>query len=139
MKLKITRSKLGHIDVSSFLTLSALSLSASAMAILSRLHIVQFSVFLGTKQLIINNICHLILENSMLLDVVNLVKAFDCNFLIMLCLFCCHLFLNEFPVEPMYSLSLTFALYIPFKRHSLLNGQFVLFLQLQVLVVFFCF
>ena len=73
----------------------------------------------------------------MLLDVVNLAKAVDCNFLIMLCLCCCHLFLNEFPVEPMYSLSLTFALYTPFKRHSPLNGQFISFLQLQVLFVLF--
>ena len=134
---------MGNIKVSSLLTWSAsallhdCSLSASAMAILSRLKIEQLSIFLGTELLILNNICHSISDNSILFEVVNLARAVDCNFLRMLCLCCCHLVLKEVLVESIYSLSLTFTLYTPFKRHSPLNGQFILFLQLQVLFVLF--
>ena len=54
----------GHVVANSFLTLSALSRSTSAIAILSKLHIEQLSVFLGAKQLVLNNISHLISEIS---------------------------------------------------------------------------
>ena len=113
---------------SQFLTLSALSLSASAIFILSSLHIEQLSVVLGTELLILNSIYHSILENLMLFYVVNLAGAVVFNFLRILYLFCCHLVLNDAPIEQMYYLSLTFALYTPFIRHSLLNGQFILVL-----------
>ena len=105
------------------------------MAILSRLQVEQLSVFLDTEQLILNNICHSISENSILFDVVNLVRAVVCSFLRMLYLCCCHLVLKEVPVEQIYSL--TFDFFTPFKRHSSLNGQLILFLQLQVLIVLF--
>ena len=102
------------------------------MAILSKLHKEQLSVFLRTEQLILYNICHSILENSILFDVVNLARAVDCNFWRRLC----NLVLNEFPVGPIYFLSLNFALYTPFKS-QLRDGQFILFLELQVLFVCF--
>ena len=62
-----------------FLTLSASSRSASAMAILSKQQVRQLSVSLETKQLVLNNTCHLISVNSMLFDVVNLARAVVCT------------------------------------------------------------
>ena len=94
----------------------------------------QLSVFLGSKELVLNNNCYLNSVNSMLFDVVNLAKYNVCIFLKILCLCCCHLVLKEVPVDPKYFLSLTFAFYTPFSRHSPLNGKFVLFLQLLVLL-----
>ena len=87
-----------------------MSRSASAIAILSKLQMEQLFVFLGARQLVLNNISHLISEKSMLFIAVNLARAVDCVFLRMLCLCCCHLVLKEVPVEPMYSFSLTFAI-----------------------------
>ena len=55
--------------------LSSLSLSTLAMAIRSRLQMDQLSVFLRTEQLVLSSICHLILENLMFFDVVNLTRA----------------------------------------------------------------
>ena len=85
--------------------------------------------------MVLSNICYLISINLILFDVVNLAWAVFCTFWRILCLCCYHIILKEVPVEPIYSLSLTFALYTPFSRHSPINGQFVLFLQLHVLFV----
>ena len=94
----------------SFLTLSALSRSASAIAILSKLQMEQLFVFLGVRQLVLNSISHLISEKLMLFVAVNLARAMDCLFLRMLCLCCCHFVLKIVPVEPIYSFSLTFVM-----------------------------
>ena len=117
-----------HVVAISFVALNALSRSASAIAILSKLQMEQFSVLLETKQLVLNNIFLLILVILMLFDVVNLARAVVCTFLRILCLCCCHLILKEVPVELIYFLSLYFALHTLFSRHSPLNWQFVLFL-----------
>ena len=90
-----------------FLTLSALSRSAFAIAIPSKLQIEQLFVFLGAKQLVLNNISYLISEESMLFDAVNLARAVVCAFLRMLCLCYCHLVLNEVPAESIHFFSLT--------------------------------
>ena len=64
---------MGHIEVNSYHTLNALSLYALATAILFRLFKVeQLSAFLGTKQLVLNSICHLISENLLIFVIGNL-------------------------------------------------------------------
>ena len=112
-KKKKTRSKIGAHGIQFFSCIMCLTLFASAIAILSRLQIEQLSAFLGTEQLIKNSICHLISDNSILFEVK--ASAVACNFLRMLYLCCCHLVFKETSVEPMYLLSLTVALYTPFK------------------------
>ena len=63
---------MGNKEVNSHHILNPLSLYAFAMTILSRLFkIEQLSAFLGTKQLVLNSICHLILENLILFLIVN--------------------------------------------------------------------
>ena len=66
--------------VSSFLILNTLTLSASAMAILSRFQIKQLRVFLSTEQFILNSICYLMSENSILFDILNICRAVACSF-----------------------------------------------------------
>ena len=124
-KLKVLDLWCGDVVASSFLILSALSRSASAIAILSLLEMEQLSVFLGTKQLVLNNIAIWFRW----IWLINLARAVVCTYLRILCLCCCHLILKEVPVKLIYFLSLTFALYTLFSRHSPLNGQFALYLQ----------
>ena len=66
-------------------------------------------MFLGARQLVLNNISHLISEKLMLFVAVNLVRAVVCFLLRMLCLCRCYIVLKEGPMEPMYSFSLTFV------------------------------
>ena len=86
--------------------------------ILSKMQMGKLSVFLDTEKLVLNNICHLTSENSM----------WYCSCFVGI------FFRNKFQ---MYSFSVISSLYTPFKRLSLLNGQFVLVLQLHF--VFFLF
>ena len=108
-----------------FFTLNPLSLLALEMAICSTLQIEQLSVFFGTEQLILNSIFHLISENSLLFDMLNLARAVVSNFLRMLITVLLLLppWFKEVSVEPMSTLPQTFALHLLFKWNLLLNSS----------------
>ena len=121
---------MGYVKVVSFLALCALTLYASTMAERAIICLPGYQAVDFKLQLPFH-----LKEFDVIFDIVNLARAISCRLLRLLYLCCFYLVLKETPVEPINSLYLTAVLYTLFKRHLRLNEQFILFLQLHVLII----